>query len=96
IARRILETVQSSDFTILLEGHTADVGKPVGQMNLSIERTQTIKNELINRGIPENLFTIRGFGGTQPIAPNSTEEGRRQNRRVKIIIQPKAEYIQRD
>ena len=83
-------------YTILIEGHTADVGKPVGQLNLSIERTRTVMNALIEEGLDEKLFTYKGYGGTMPVATNQTEEGRAQNRRVDITARPRATYIQRD
>ena len=96
IAEEIKAIVQNGGYTILVEGHTADVGKPVGQMNLSIERTKTIMNELIGYGIPSSLFTYKGYGGTMPEATNETDEGRRQNRRVIITIRPvRQTYIQR-
>ena len=95
IANSLKEIVKNNEYTILVEGHTADVGKPQGQMNLSIERTRTIMNALINEGIPSTLFTYRGYGGTMPAASNDTEEGRKQNRRVIITVRPKAiTYVQ--
>lgn len=96
IAEKLQELIKNNEFTILVEGYTADVGKPAGQMNLSIERTQTVIRALIAKGIPEGLFTYKGYGGTNPIASNETEEGRKQNRRVDITARPKATYIQRD
>lgn len=96
IAEMLEEIIQNDEFTILVEGHTADLGKPVGQMNLSIERTRTVMNALIQEGIPEKLFTYKGYGATKPIANNKTEEGRAQNRRVDITARPRATYIQRD
>ena len=96
IAERLKEILEDEGYTILIEGHTADVGKPVGQLNLSIERTRTVMNALINDGIDEKIFTYKGFGGTMPIADNATEAGRAQNRRVRIIARPRATYIQRD
>ena len=96
IARTLSEIIKNNEFTILVEGHTADVGKPVGQMNLSIERTRTIINAIIDEGIPKELFTYKGYGGTKPVATNATEEGRAQNRRVDITARPRATYIQRD
>ena len=92
----LLKDVNKDDaFTILVEGHTADVNKPVGQMNLSIARTQTIIEELVKQGLPRSIFSFKGYGGTQPIASNATPEGRAMNRRVIITARPKATYIQR-
>ncbi|MGI5106095.1 OmpA family protein [Treponema socranskii] len=97
IASSLKEIIKNNDgYTILVEGHTADVGKPEGQMNLSIERTKTIMHALIADGIPASLFSYRGYGGMLPAASNDTEEGRRQNRRVVITVRPKDTYIQRD
>lgn len=96
IAENLKSILEDDGYTILIEGHTADVGKPVGQLNLSIERTRTVMKALINEGLNEKLFTYKGFGGTMPLATNETEEGRAQNRRVNIIARPRATYIQRD
>jgi len=79
-----------------VEGYTADIGKPVGQLNLSVERTKTVMNALIKEGIPKELFSYKGYGGANPLGSNETEEGRRLNRRVDITARPKATYIQRD
>lgn len=96
IADRLKEILEDEGYTILIEGHTADVGKPVGQLNLSIERTRTVMNALVKEGMDEKIFSYKGFGGTMPIADNDTEAGRAQNRRVRIIARPRATYIQRD
>lgn len=96
IAEKLKELLIDDTYTILVEGHTADVGKPIGQLNLSIERTRTVMNSLISEGLNSKLFTYKGYGGTMPIATNKTEEGRAQNRRVDITARPKATYIQRD
>lgn len=96
IAERLQEIVAYGEFTILIEGHTADIGRPIGQQNLSIERTRTVMRELVRYGIDESIFTYIGYGGNRPIADNDTEEGRAQNRRVDITARPRATYIQRD
>ena len=95
LAEALKKINKDDSYTILIEGHTADVNKPVGQMNLSIARTQTIINELVKNGLDRSLFSYKGYGGTQPIASNDTPEGRAQNRRVVITARPKATYIQR-
>lgn len=94
IAESIKQITASNDFTILVEGHTADVNKPDGQLTLSIERAQTIINALVAEGVPRSLFTYKGYGGTMPVADNNTNEGRAQNRRVEITVMPKSSYIQ--
>ena len=96
IAEILKDILIDDGYTILVEGHTADVGKPVGQLNLSIERTKTVRDVLINEGLNPNIFTYKAYGGTMPIASNDTEEGRAQNRRVYITARPRATYIQRD
>ncbi len=96
IAQLLNEITKNNEFTILVEGHTADVGKPTGQKILSIQRSQTVINELVANGLPRDLFTFEGLGGTKPVASNATAEGRAQNRRVDITARPKATYIQRN
>ena len=81
IADSIKRLVGAGEYTILVEGHTADVNKPHGQLTLSIQRAQAIIDALISEGVPKELFTYKGYGGTMPIADNSTAEGRAQNRR---------------
>lgn len=96
VAKKIKEFLDLEGYTILVEGHTADVGKPNGQLNLSIDRAIAVMTSLINQGIDESLFTYKAYGGTMPIASNATEEGRAQNRRVDITLRPKQTYILRD
>lgn len=95
IAELLLKHAQTNEYTIQIEGHTASVGKPTGEMNLSIERAQEIIRQLTGRGLDEKLFSYKGFGGIVPVGNNETEEGRAMNRRVEIIVTPKATYIQR-
>ena len=96
IAEDLKNILLDDGYTIMVEGHTADVGKPTGQLNLSIDRAQAVVNALVSEGINRNIMTSKGCGGTLPIANNDTEEGRKQNRRVEIVARPRATYIQRD
>jgi len=89
--RSKLDTVASvlkriSDASFLVVGHTADVGTPESQMELSGARAKAIVDELSARGIPSQRFIYEGRGGTEPVADNDTEEGRARNRRVQIFI----------
>lgn len=71
---------------ILIEGHTASVGNPKGELNLSRERAESISKALVKRGIKPEKIICRGSGGTKAIADNSTPAGRAKNRRVEITI----------
>jgi outer membrane protein OmpA-like peptidoglycan-associated protein len=72
--------------TFLVEGHTAAVGNPTGEMELSLRRAKRMVDELVKRGIPAERFIYKGWGGTRPLGDNATDEGRRLNRRVEITI----------
>jgi outer membrane protein OmpA-like peptidoglycan-associated protein len=77
---------ESPDRIFLVEGHTAAVGRPAGEMELSVRRAQRMAAELAGLGIPIERFIYKGWGGTKPLGDNSTDEGRRLNRRVEITI----------
>jgi outer membrane protein OmpA-like peptidoglycan-associated protein len=72
--------------SIMVKGHTADVGSKESQYKLSVERAQTIIDQMVDRGLAPSRFVYQGIGGDEPVAPNDTEEGRAQNRRVEVII----------
>jgi outer membrane protein OmpA-like peptidoglycan-associated protein len=90
-----LRGFSEEDYSIAVEGHAASTGQPEGELTISLDRAQTIVNELVTRGISQTIFSVRGFGSTRPIAENETPEGRAQNRRVEITIIPKSTYVQR-
>lgn len=77
---------QAPDRTFLVEGHTAAIGRPQGEMELSIQRAKRMVDELVRRGIGADRFLYKGWGGGKPLGDNSTEEGRSLNRRVEITI----------
>lgn len=72
--------------TVVVRGHTADVGNPTGQKTLSEERARVVSDALSARGIDPRRLIYQGVGGEEPVASNETEEGRRVNRRVELII----------
>ena len=83
----IAETLRLAEgYTFLIEGHTASVGKPAGEQELSVRRAKKTAAELTARGIPADRFLYTGYGGTRPVADNRTAGGRAQNRRVEITI----------
>jgi outer membrane protein OmpA-like peptidoglycan-associated protein len=72
--------------SFLVEGHVADVPSPVENMDLSIRRAERMVEALVQRGIERERFVLRAWGGTKPLGDNTTEAGRRLNRRVGITI----------
>ena len=96
IAAELANLANDGSFTLEIEGHTASVGKPEGEMRLSIERAQKIMDELIARGVREEILTVKGYGGTKPVAENDTDSGRAANRRVEIRIVPTVTYVRRE
>jgi outer membrane protein OmpA-like peptidoglycan-associated protein len=77
---------ESPDRSFLVEGHTAAIGRPAGEMELSVRRAKRMAAELAGLGIPIERFIYKGWGGTKPLGDNATDEGRRLNRRVEITI----------
>ncbi|HNZ27786.1 MAG TPA: OmpA family protein [Spirochaetota bacterium] len=74
---------------IIITGHTADIGQPKNQKILSEQRALTILNYLVEKHkFNASYITYGGKGGENPIADNSTPEGRAKNRRVEIIVLP--------
>lgn len=71
-------------FTI--EGHTDDVGSNAMNSELSLRRAITVREYLINLGVPFANIGVEGFGPWRPVADNATAEGRARNRRVEIVI----------
>ena len=71
---------------IMLAGHTDNVGSEAYNLNLSNERARAVVDYLLNAGIDATRVSYKGFGASEPIADNDTEEGRAQNRRTELVI----------
>lgn len=80
----VLRLVPDSHF--LIEGHSASVGNPKGELEVSQKRSKAIAMQLSKRGINADHFICRGYGAERPIASNSTTQGKALNRRVEITI----------
>ncbi|MCW3118484.1 MAG: flagellar motor protein MotB [Chitinophagaceae bacterium] len=71
---------------IEISGHTDNVGKPAANLALSNNRSKSVVNYLITNGISSQRLSFKGFGETQPVADNKTEEGKAKNRRTELKI----------
>ncbi len=69
-----------------IQGHTDSQGREEMNQQLSQARAQSILNELRGRRIPTSSYSAVGYGETQPIADNGTEEGREENRRIEFVL----------
>ena len=69
-------------------GHTDSTGSDSHNLGLSERRADSVRDYLMLRGVEGARLGTRGFGETQPIADNMTEEGKAANRRVEIKIVP--------
>jgi len=76
------------DHKILVEGHTDSQGSESSNQTLSERRAQAVVTFLTSRGVPTEQIRGQGLGQSRPIADNKSAEGRANNRRVEIIIQP--------
>jgi outer membrane protein OmpA-like peptidoglycan-associated protein len=75
------------DRDILVGGHTALAGTAEGRQKLSQERAAAVADYLIKKGARTvERVVVRGYGAEHPIADNSSEEGKKRNRRVEIIL----------
>jgi outer membrane protein OmpA-like peptidoglycan-associated protein len=70
-----------------VEGHTDSVGADAYNQRLSEQRAGSVRDYLIQQGIPEsNSLAAKGFGETRPVASNDNAAGRQQNRRVELVV----------
>lgn len=79
-----LLTAQPS-LALEIQGHTDNVGTPEANLRLSRDRAAAVKARLVAGGIAADRLATSGFGDTQPVGDNATEEGRALNRRVVLV-----------
>ena len=71
---------------LLIEGHASSDGDKAHNLKLSDERAKAVMVYLVEHGIAKARLSSKGFGSSDPIADNNTEEGREKNRRVEFTI----------
>jgi outer membrane protein OmpA-like peptidoglycan-associated protein len=71
---------------LAIEGHTDNIGSDEANMKLSQQRADTVRSFLVQQGLAPDMVTAVGLGEGEPVADNSTNEGRQKNRRVEIIV----------
>ncbi len=76
--------VRKYDWKLRIAGHTDNVGPDDYNMRLSRDRSYSVRNYLLSRGMASHQFIIEYYGETRPIDTNETEEGKQRNRRVEM------------
>src|SRR5215471_6338480 len=71
---------------VIIEGYTDNIGSVSSNRDLSQRRADAVRIFLIQNGVDPSRISAQGYGEASPVAPNTTEAGRLQNRRVEVII----------
>jgi len=84
---RLIETaLRCPTANIEIAGHTDSDGEDAFNQALSEKRAQAVTDYIVKAGLPASRFTAVGYGSTQPVASNDTEEGKAQNRRIEFMV----------
>lgn len=85
--KRLVKKLKGNpSITIKLLGHTDNVGPEDFNIKLSKDRADAVKNYMVSLGINKNRITTKGYGSSNPVASNGTNEGRALNRRVEYQL----------
>src|SRR6266404_1699795 len=84
---RLIETaLRCPTANIEIAGHTDADGEDGFNQTLSEKRAQAVTDYLVKAGLPAGRFTAMGYGSTQPVATNDTDQGKAQNRRIDFVV----------
>jgi outer membrane protein OmpA-like peptidoglycan-associated protein len=73
------------DLKFEIDGHTDNSGNAAHNLQLSQQRSDAVKAQLISMGITASRLSTKGFGDTKPVSDNTTPEGKANNRRVEFV-----------
>lgn len=88
LAAVVQELKENPTLNAEIVGHTDSVGTDAYNDGLSKRRAEAVRNYLVAQGIAASRLSVAWKGEREPIAPNTTAEGRAQNRRVEVTIRP--------
>jgi OOP family OmpA-OmpF porin len=77
---------QGASKAVVIEGHTCSIGTEEYNLGLSERRANAVKAFLIEQGIDASRLTAKGMGEANPVADNTTKDGRERNRRVEFQV----------
>jgi len=77
---------QYGELRIMVSGHTDNVGEAPKNIELSQARANSVKEYMVGKGIEAGRIETRGAGPNEPVADNSTDKGRQENRRIEFKL----------
>ncbi|MGM8910586.1 OmpA family protein [Psychrobacter sp. 1U1] len=87
-AANVVQEVPNVELVII--GHTDNQASDAYNMELSRDRAEAVKEYLVSKGVDASKLTTKGMGESDPIADNSTEQGRFRNRRIEFVVNDEA------
>ena len=85
LVRNVKDYAEQNDFKLTIIGHTDSKGTDAYNMALGMRRANAVKDKLLEFGLdPARILSIESRGESEPIAPNDTEQGRFENRRIEF------------
>jgi outer membrane protein OmpA-like peptidoglycan-associated protein len=85
---QVAQALKETEGKLVIEGYTDSRGSDAKNQVLSLARAQAVRSYLITHGVADDKVAAVGMGESNPIADNKSTEGRANNRRVEIVIQP--------
>jgi len=76
--------VANPEVKVEIQGHTDNSGSRASNLRISQSRANSVRNYLISKGVDGTRLVAKGYGPDVPVAPNTTQAGRTQNRRVEL------------
>src|SRR5690606_39221792 len=76
---------EASSANVEVAGHTDNVGDAAANQRLPEQRAASVRQALVERGIDAARLSAKGYGASQPVADNRSEDGRAKNRRVELV-----------
>ena len=80
---------QHPETKVDIQGHTDNIGNAADNLKLSDNRAKAVMSYLVSKSIKADRITAKGYGATKPVADNTSEQNRAQNRRTEIKITSK-------
>lgn len=78
---------EEANVSVVVAGHTDSVGSDAYNLRLSERRARAVRDYLVGQGVEAQRLTVQAYGESRPVADNSTDEGRAQNRRVELEVE---------